>query len=55
MVRKALEGEGGSEDKDREAGLTHEAGAFQCGFVCMSMYQCVKARSMQWQKVPFLN
>ena len=30
MVREDLEGEGGLEDEDREAGgLTHEAGAFQ--------------------------
>ena len=28
---------------------------FVCGFVCMLMYQCVEARSMQRQKFPFFQ
>ena len=40
LVRMGLEGEGGLENKDKEAGgLTHEAGAFQC-HLCVVLCAC---------------
>ena len=42
MVRTDLEGEGGLEDEDREAGgLTHEAGGFQWRFCVVCVYAIV--------------